>query len=106
VLRGVVVKGVARKTAKVGRVEVDLWVAKPFEEAEEIVIECDNGDDYRFAVVDPVYGPDGFRVVIDEEGDAVYVARSAEELERFVLDFIECEELERRGVEHVDATIR
>jgi hypothetical protein len=103
---GVAVKGVARKTARVGSVEVDLWIAKPFEEVQEIVIECDNGDNYRFAVVDPVYGPDGFRVVIDEEGDAVYVARSVEELKRFILDFIECEELGRSGVEHVDATIR
>jgi hypothetical protein len=100
------VEEVARKTARVGRVEVDLWVAKPFEEASEIIVECDNGDTYSFEILDPVYGPQGYKVIVDEEGDAVYVARSAEELKQFVLDFIECEELEKRGVEHVDATIR
>jgi hypothetical protein len=97
---------VARKTARVGRVEVDIWVTRSFEEVEEIVIECDSGDCYSFYIVDPAYGPSGFRVVVDEEGDPVYVARSAEELERFVLDFVDCEELEEQGVEHVDATIR
>ena len=100
------VKGVARKTARVGRVEVDLWVAKPFEEASEIIVECDNGDTYSFEILDPVYGIDGCRILVDEDGYPVAVARSAEELERVILTFIECEELERRGVEHVDATIR
>jgi hypothetical protein len=103
---GVVGMEMMRKTARVGRVEVDIWVAKPFEEVEEIVVECDNGDCYRFTVVDPAYGPSGFRVVVDEEGDAVYVASSMSTLERFVLGFVDCEELEKQGVEHVDATIR
>ena len=96
----------AREVARVGSVEVDLWVAKPFEEAEEIIIECDSGDSYYFELVEPVYGPEGYRVVVDDEGDVMAVVRNAEELKRFILDFIDCEELERRGVEHVDATIR
>ncbi|MCC6050642.1 MAG: hypothetical protein LM580_08035 [Thermofilum sp.] len=99
-------KGVARVVARVGSVEVDFWIAKPFEEAEEVVVECDSGDVYNFELVEPVYGPENCKVVVDEDGYPVAVAMNMEELKQFVLTFIDCEELERRGVEHVDATIR
>jgi DNA-binding Lrp family transcriptional regulator len=102
----VAVEEVARETARVGSVEVDFWIVRSFEEAEEVIIECDSGDSFEFALYEPVYGSDGYRVVVDEDGYPVAVARNMEELKQFVLRFVDCEELERQGVEHVDATIR
>jgi hypothetical protein len=85
---------------------VEFWITKPFEEISEIILECDNGDEYAFYAEEPVFGPEGYRVIVNADGSIMAVTKSVEDIMQFVLEYIDAEELHARNIEHVDATIR
>ena len=87
-------------------VEVEFWITKPFEEISEIILDCDNGDEYAFYAEEPIFGPEGYKVIVDDDGDILAVVENIEGMVRFIEQYVEAEELHVRNIEHVDATIR
>ena len=87
-------------------IEVEFWITKPFEEISEIILECDNGDEYVFYAEEPIFGPEGYRVIVNADSSIMAVVKSVEDIMRFVLEYVDAEELRARNIGHVDATIR
>jgi hypothetical protein len=87
-------------------IDVEFWISKSFDEIGEIILECDNGDEYVFYVETPLFGPEGYRVIVNAESDILAVVGSIEDIMRFIEQYIDAEELHARNIEHIDATIR
>jgi hypothetical protein len=87
-------------------ISIEFWIAKPFEKVREIILECDSGDGYTFYTEEPFFGPQGYRVIVSADGDIMAVVKSVEDIVRFVLEYVDAEELRARGVTWIDATIR
>ena len=85
---------------------IEFWVAKPFEEISEMILECNSGDEYTFYIEEPIFGPEDCRVVVSADGDIMAVVKSVEDIVRFVLEYVDAEELRARGVTWIDVTIR